>query len=121
MNKFLKIPYQILLNNELDAENKILLSKIIELDKLPDGCYISNNHLGSLLGINRFSVSKRVTRLRTLGYVMVSEVTKNNITLRRITPTPKWSRCFSKDNGGVSFTTTGCFPDNSLIDNKLEK
>lgn len=118
--KFLKIPYKILLNNELDAENKILLSKIIELNKLPDGCYISNSHLGSLLGINKYSVSKRVTRLRALGYIMVNETIKNNITLRMIIPTPKWDKGFPNDNGGVSFTTRGGFPNNSLIDKKKE-
>jgi hypothetical protein len=87
---FLQIPNSILENRELDGDNKILLSKIIELHKRAGSCFASNNSFGNLIGMSRTSVSKRITKLKKLGYVTTEDVWDGNIQKGRIiTPTYK--------------------------------
>ena len=47
--RYLNIPYSILFNNELDAENKLILADIYSLSHLPKGCYKSQTGFGSFL------------------------------------------------------------------------
>jgi biotin operon repressor len=87
---FLQIPNSILENRELDGDNKILLSKIIELHKRAGSCFASNNTFGDLIGMSRTSVSKRITKLKKLGYVTTEDVWDGNVQKGRIiTPTYK--------------------------------
>jgi biotin operon repressor len=87
---FLQIPNSILENRELDGDNKILLSKIIELHKRAGSCFASNNTFGNLIGMSRTSVSKRITKLKQLGYVTTEDVWEGNVQKGRIiTPTYK--------------------------------
>ena len=93
MNKnktFLQIPNYILENKELDGDNKILPSKIIELHNRGNGCYASNNTFGNLIGMSRTSASKRITKLKELGYVTTEDVWEGKVQKGRIiTPTFK--------------------------------
>jgi biotin operon repressor len=87
---YLQIPNIILENRELDGDNKILLSKIIELHKRAGSCFASNNTFGNLIGMSRTSVSKRITKLKQLGYLTTEDVWDNNVQKGRIiTPTYK--------------------------------
>jgi biotin operon repressor len=87
---YLQIPNNILENKELDGDNKILLSKIIELHKRGNGCYASNNKFGNLIGMSRTSISKRITKLKQLGYVTTEDVWEDKVQKGRIiTPTYK--------------------------------
>lgn len=87
---YLQIPNSILENKELDGDNKILLSKIIELHKRGGSCFASNNTFGNLIGMSRTSVSKRITKLKQLGYITTEDVWEAKIQKGRIiTPTYK--------------------------------
>jgi hypothetical protein len=67
--KGLWIPDYILEDSKLDAANKIIMSEIISLSKLKDGCYASDEHYGELVHINRTSVNKRINKLVELDYI----------------------------------------------------
>lgn len=78
------IPLEILGNNNLDPTNKILLSEILSLTELPEGCFASNQYFAELLGLTKSSVSKRISSLQTLGYINTDNIYKNNQCLGRI-------------------------------------
>lgn len=87
---YLQIPNSILENKELDGDNKILLSKIIELHKRAGSCFASNNTFGNLIGMSRTSVSKRITKLKQLDYITTEDVWEGKVQKGRIiTPTYK--------------------------------
>lgn len=56
----LMIPEWVLCNPELDGDNKILSSKIIELSGFKEVCKLTNNEIGELLCMSRTSASKRI-------------------------------------------------------------
>ena len=77
-------------NPELDWENKVLLSEIQSLHKLPDGCYVSNNKLSIFLGISRSAIIRRLNFLVENGYITTTNIYKNNKCVGRIiVPTEK--------------------------------
>jgi len=97
---YLQIPNYILCDTELDGDNKILLSKIIELHKRGGSCYASNNTFGDLIGMSRSSVSKRITKLKKLGYITTEDVWDGKIQKGRII-TPTYKRGSSQVKQGV--------------------
>jgi biotin operon repressor len=97
---FLQIPKYILENKELDGDNKILLSKIIELHNRGNGCYASNNTFGDLIGMSRTSVSKRITKLKNLGYITTKDVWENGQQKGRIC-TPTFKKGSSQSSRGI--------------------
>lgn len=114
---YLQIPNYILCNSELDGDNKILLSKIIELHKRAGICFASNNTFGDLIGMSRSSVSKRITKLKKLGYITTEDVWDGKIQKGRIiTPTYKKGSSQKKQGivpevqGGSSQSSRGVVP-----------
>lgn len=97
---FLQIPSNILENTELDGDNKILLSKIIELHERADGCYASNNKFGNLIGMSRTSVSKRISKLKELGYITTKDVWECGAQKGRII-TPTYKKGSSQGSKGI--------------------
>ena len=84
------IPIELIENNQLNWENKALLTEIISLSKLPDGCYISNQKLAILVGINRSAIIRRINFLVENGYITTKNEYLNNKCIgRRIYPTGK--------------------------------
>lgn len=84
------IPIELIENNELNWENKALLTEIISLSKLPDGCYISNQKLAKLVGINRSAIIRRINFLVDNGYITTKNEYLNNKCIgRMIYPTGK--------------------------------
>ncbi len=67
--RYLNIPYEVLFNNNFDAENKIILSEIIALSKLPDGCIKSDERFGELVNLKRTAVNGRMNGLVKDGYI----------------------------------------------------
>jgi hypothetical protein len=98
------VPIEIINNHELDWINKILLSEIISLSKLDKGCIASNESLGELLSLHYGNVSKRISKLRDLGYIKVVLKKKDeSTTLRIIVPTDKkYEEDYAETQGGVS-------------------
>jgi RecG-like helicase len=87
-NTFIQVWDYLIDNEELDCVDLILLSKIISLSTTKDGCYMSNSYICNLIRVkNEETASRRVTRLKKLGYINVDEKTKNNKSSRKIYPT----------------------------------
>ena len=111
--KFISVWDYLIDNNELDVSDLILMAKIISLDKTKDGCYMSNNYICTLLRLKQeTNASRRVSKLKNLGYIKVLELTKNDKSTRKIIPTYdnglslKISRVASKDKGVLLLKTT---------------
>lgn len=108
---YLQIPNYILENVELDGDNKILLSKIIELHKRGGSCFASNNTFGNLIGMSRTSASKRITKLKELGYITTEDVWEGKVQKGRIiTPTYKKGSS-QKKQVGSSKSSKGIVPE----------
>jgi DNA-binding Lrp family transcriptional regulator len=67
--KGLWIPGEVLNNKKLDFTNKVLLSEIMSLSKLENGCTASNSHFAELIETNPAAVSKRLNKLEQLGFI----------------------------------------------------
>ena len=111
MKYFLQIPDYILSNQELDGDNKILLAKIIELHTRAGSCFISNNTFGNFMGMSRTSISKRISKLKQLGYITTQDVWENKVQKGRII-TPTFKRGSSqKQQVGSSQSSKGIVPE----------
>lgn len=97
---FLQIPNYILKNQELDGDNKILLSKIIQLHENCGSCFASNNMFADYIGMSRTSVSKRITKLKKLNYITTEDVWDDNIQKGRII-TPTYKKGSSQKKQGI--------------------
>lgn len=63
------IPLDLIQNNELDWLNKILLTEIIQLTKLKNGCTASNEFLANFLQIQKSSIHRRIKFLLENDYI----------------------------------------------------
>lgn len=110
---FINIPYSILFDINLSSTQKLLLSEIISLLKLPEGCYKSNNDFGKLIGICGSGVSKQIKNLVEMNYIIVKEIKKGNvIDHRKIDLGTSYTtrEVIPKSLGGTSQMTTGVLP-----------
>jgi len=80
---FINIPYSVLFDANLSSTQKLLLSEIIQLLKLPEGCYKSNNDFGKLIGIGGGGVSKQIKKLVEMNYITTEEIKIGNVTDHR--------------------------------------
>jgi DNA-binding MarR family transcriptional regulator len=76
---FINIPYSILFDVNLSSTQKLLLSEILALLKLPEGCYKSNNDFGKLIGIGGGGISKQIKNLVEMNYITTKEIKKGNV------------------------------------------
>jgi Mn-dependent DtxR family transcriptional regulator len=97
-NIIINIPYSILFDTNLSSTQKLLLSEIIALSNLPDGCYKSNNELGELIGIGGSGISKQIKKLVEMKYITTEEIKIGNATDHR------------KIELGTSYTTREVLP-----------
>jgi DNA-binding Lrp family transcriptional regulator len=74
------IPIEILQNKELDFTNKVLLTEILSLSKLENGCTAALPHFGELIGTNPSAAGKRIKKLEKWGYIKC----KNQYSGRRV-------------------------------------
>lgn len=82
-NIFINIPYSVLLDANLSSTQKLLLSEIIELLKLPEGCYKSNNDFGKLIGIGGSGISKQIKKMVEMNYITTEDIKIGNLTDHR--------------------------------------
>jgi Mn-dependent DtxR family transcriptional regulator len=110
---FINIPYSILLDINLSSTQKLILSEIVILLKLPEGCYKSNNDFGKLLGIGGGGVSKQIKKLVDMNYIKTDEIKKGNATdYRKIELGTSYTtrKVLPKSLGGTSQMTRGVLP-----------
>ena len=118
MNKqepYLQLYYYLLENDELDLIDAVLLSKIISYK---DNCFISNAALGLLVGINDKNVSRRLSKLKSMGYINIVERDKHTGNSKRTIYATyenglslKASRVVATDKGVLSLTARGIVAD----------
>lgn len=80
----LNIPLNILLNERLDATNKIIMAQILSLQTAPEGCHISDEVLGSITLLSRSAVNKRISYLANEGFITTTMIFKNRKPVGRL-------------------------------------
>ena len=113
MDVFINIPYSILFNIKLSSTQKFILSEILSLLKLPEGCYKSNNDFGKLIGIGGSGISKQIKKLVEMNYIITEEIKNGNITdYRKIELGTSYTtrEVLPKSLRGTSQTTIGVLP-----------
>lgn len=66
---WLNIPAEVKFNPNLDSDNKMILSEILSLSKLENGCIASNAHFARIINTKLPAVSKRLKQLEDMGYI----------------------------------------------------
>lgn len=96
------VPQLILELKNLDGDNKLLLAKIVSLHQLKDGCIMSNNYIGDMLGLDKSSASRRIKKLKKLQYIETQNIYKDQVCIgRKIVPTIDRGIVFERVGGGV--------------------
>jgi len=91
------IPKELMADKNLDWTNKALLAEIMNLSELEKGCYASNEHFAQLLGIGKSSVSKRITQLQKMGYIITNNIFDKNRCIGRVIQPTYRNSVASKD------------------------
>ncbi len=127
-NIYVNIPYSVLFDDKLSSTQKILLSEIIALIDLPDGCTKSNSEFGDLLSINSSAVSKQLKKLVEMEFIVTNdkttprkiELTSSYIT-NRVVPKSQ-NGCSPNTNRVVPKSQNGCSCRNTIntINNTIE-
>ena len=110
---FINIPYSILFDIKLSSTQKFILSEILSLLKLPEGCYKSNNDFGKLIGIGSSGISKQIKKLVEMNYITTEEIKIGNATDHRkieLDTSYTTREVLPKSLGGTSQTTIGVLP-----------
>lgn len=85
LNFLITIHEPILSDDNLDWMDKILWSKINQLDG-QNGCFASNKYLAEFMGMSRAWITNRLTQLKKKGYLFEKSFDGRKRTLRCITP-----------------------------------
>ena len=96
MNDYIMVPGKILRNPDLTYLQKLILSKITNLDN-DKGCFATNKYFARLLSTSINSVSKTINQLKNMGFI---EVTITDNTDRSMTLAKKWRGDVLKVEGG---------------------
>ena len=110
---FINIPYSVLFDINLSSTQKLILSEIISLLKLPEGCYKSNNDFGKLIGIGGGGISKQIKKLIEMNYIRTEEIKNGNATDHRkieLGTSYTTKEVVPKSQEGTSQTTIGVVP-----------
>lgn len=86
------IPYEVLVDKNLNDKEKMIYSMIIYLSK-ENECVMSNTYISNLLNICNVQASRIVNSLKTKGYIKIEIVYKKEskeIALRKIMPINKY-------------------------------
>ena len=86
------IPYEVLVDQNLNDKEKMIYSMILYLSKEND-CTMSNTYISNLLNICNVQASRIINSLKKKGYVKIEIVYKQSskeIALRKIIPINKY-------------------------------
>lgn len=110
---YINIPNSVLFDVNLSSTQKLLLSDIISLLKLLEGCYKSNNEFGKLIGIGGGGISKQIKKLVEMNYITTEVIKNGNATDHRkihLGTSYTTREVLPKSQGGTSQTTIGVLP-----------
>ena len=114
MNDYIMVPGKILRNPDLTYLQKLILSKITNLDN-DKGCFATNKYFARLLSTSINSVSKTINQLKNMGFI---EVTITDNTDRSMTLAKKWRGDVLKVEGGSP--KSGGSSDTPNIDTNID-
>ena len=69
--RYLNIPYSILLNPKLTSDEKFILAEIVSLDKRPRGCTASDNHFADIINKTRQTTNGIIKNLESKGFIHI--------------------------------------------------
>ena len=69
--RYLNIPYSILLNPKLTSDEKFILAEIVSLDKRPRGCTASDNHFAEIINKTRQTTNGIIKNLESEGFIHI--------------------------------------------------
>ena len=69
--RYLNIPYDILLNPNLTSDEKFILAEIVSLDKRPRGCTASDNHFAEIINKTRPTTNGIIKNLEFKGFIHI--------------------------------------------------
>lgn len=69
--RYLNVPYSILLNPNLTCDEKFILAEIISLDKRPRGCTASDNHFAEIINKTRQTTNGIIKNLEFKGLIHI--------------------------------------------------
>lgn len=69
--RYLNIPYSILLNPKLTSDEKFILAEIVSLDKRPRGCIASDNHFAEIINKKRQTTNGIIKKLESKGLIHI--------------------------------------------------
>ena len=98
--KVIWIPYEVLVDKNLNDKEKIIYSMILYLSKEND-CTMSNTYISNLLNICNVQASRIINSLKKKEYVKIKIVYKQDskeIALRKIIPINKYVSSLKKSN-----------------------
>jgi Mn-dependent DtxR family transcriptional regulator len=103
---YINIPYSVLFDIKLTSIQKILLSEIIALNKLPDGCIKSNREFGEILNVCTSGIYKQIKKLVEMGYI----ITNNDTRKIELSSSYITNSFFPKSQNGYSYITNSFVP-----------
>lgn len=80
---FIKIPYPVLYNEELNDLQKLLLAQILALTTNKNYCYANNMFFAIALNKSKVTISRNISELQKLGYISVEQKDKRRIYVKR--------------------------------------
>ncbi len=69
--RYLNVPYSILLNPNLTCDEKFILAEIVSLDKRPRGCTASDNHFAEIINKTRQTTNGIIKNLEFKGFIHI--------------------------------------------------
>ena len=69
--RYLNVPYSILLNPNLTCDEKFILAEILSLDKRPRGCTASDNHFAEIINKTRQTTNGIIKNLEFKGFIHI--------------------------------------------------
>lgn len=110
------MPNSVLFNNELTDKQKLLYCLISSLCAEKGYCRASNEYIGMLLGVNKWTISKNIA---TLNEIWLLEI--ENWLVRKIAIAKNHNRGCEKSQGGVVKNHNIILQENNTIEKKENK
>ncbi len=108
------IPADYWLDENLSIMEVVILTEIDSLDG-QNGCFASNNHFASFIGMTPAYVSKIIKHLKEKGYISVNYRTENRVTTRSI----KIIKGINSSKEGINNSLEGINSSKEGINNSL--
>ena len=90
MEQFLKLPYSLLSDKLLDAENKLIVGLVESFQTDKKTFHMSDSRIANMLNVkNRQTINVRIKNLVEMGYLIKESITVNNKTKRTLKSTYK--------------------------------